>query len=104
MTSQAQFDFDIGLSEEEKNDLEAMIGEFRKTRESSPKPLDLGSLQKQIESMNKRLAYLTTMLLTLDRRMKPLYEVIRLTFEKSELLNQRINAIIDSLRSGEPLK
>lgn len=104
MVSQAQFEFDIGLSEEEKSDLETMIGEFQKTRDSLNPASDPGSLQKQIEKMNKRMAYLTSMFLTLDRRMKPLYETIRLTYEKSELLNQRINAIIESLRSGGPLK
>lgn len=104
MVTQAQFEFNIGLSEEEKSDLEIMIGEFQKTRDALNPAPDFGSLQKQIEKMNKRMAYLTTMFLTLDRRMKPLYETIRLTYEKSELLNQRINAIIESLRSGEPLK
>jgi hypothetical protein len=104
VASQAQFEFEIGLSEEEKSDLETMIHEFRKTRDPlNPSP-DLGSIQKQIESMNKRLAYLTTMFLTLDRRIKPLYQIIRLTYEKSELLNQRINSIIESLRPGEPHK
>ena len=104
VVSQAQFEFDTGLSEEEKSDLETMIGEFQKTRDPAYPQPDLGSLQKQIDHLNKRMAYLTTMFLTLDRRMKPLYETIRLTYEKSELLNQRINAIIESLRSGEPLK
>ena len=43
------------------------------------------------------------MFLNLDRRIKPLYETIRLTYQKSEILNQRINALIDSIRMGEPL-
>lgn len=104
MASQTQFQLDIGLSEEEKLDLENMIGEFQKNRNQLNSRADLESMQKQIEAMNQRLAYLTTMFLALDRRMKPLYEIIRLTFEKSELLNQRINTIIETLRSGEPLK
>lgn len=104
MVTQAQFEFNIGLSEEEKSDLEIMICEFQKNRDVLNPAPDLVSLQKQIEKMNMRMAYLTSMFLTLDRRMKPLYEIIRLTYEKSELLNQRINVIIESLRSGEPLK
>lgn len=104
MVSQTQFELNIGLSEEEKNDLERMIGEFQKGRDAKNAPQDPASLQKQIKVMNKRLAYLTSMFLAIDRRMQPLYEITRLTFEKSELLNQRIDAIIEALRSGEPLK
>jgi hypothetical protein len=105
VNNHAHFDFNIGLSEEEKQDLQKMIGDFQQARRpESDAGADLASLQKQVEDMNKRLAYLTSMFLALDRRMKPLYEIIRLTFEKSELLNQRINAIINTLRSGDALK
>jgi len=96
-----RFALNMGLSEEERQDLEKMIGEFQQARPHAE--MDIDSLQNQIEEMNKRMAYLTNMFLTIDRRMKPLYEIIRLTFEKSEILNQRINAIIDAIRTGEPL-
>ena len=94
----------IGLSEEEKRDLETMIGEFQKERGASDSVIDMAAVQKQIEAINKRMEYLSNMFLTIDRRLKPLYEIIRMTFEKSELLNQRINALIESIRTGDPLK
>lgn len=94
----------IGLSEEEKRDLETMIGEFQMERTVSNPVLDMVAVQKQIEAINKRMEYLSNMFLTIDRRLKPLYDVIRMTFEKSELLNQRINALIESIRTGDPLK
>ena len=103
MSGKIEFDFNIGLSEDEKRDLERMIGEFQKEKALSHESTDLVSVQKQIEAINKRLVYLTTMFLAIDKRMQPLFETVRLTFEKSELLNQRINAIIDSLRSGGSL-
>lgn len=93
----------IGLSEEEKKDLEKMIGEFQQTRSQSESGPDLVELQKQVDALSKRLAYLTSMFLSIDRRMQPLYATVRLTYQKSEILNQRIHAIIDSLRSGEAL-
>jgi hypothetical protein len=104
MPKQAQLEISMGLSEEEKRDLEKMIFDFQRERPAGANEFDLISIQKQIDTMNKRLAYLTSMFLSIDRRMQPLYETTRLTFEKSELLNQRIDAVIDSLRSGEPLK
>lgn len=91
----------MGLSEEEKHDLEKMIGDFQQTREINHGEPD--GIQQQIEAINKRMAYLTTMFLTMDRRMKPLYEIICLLLEKSEIMNQRINTIIESMRSGDPL-
>lgn len=103
MANQPDFAFNLGLSEEERRDLQHMIGEFQQERKETATDPDLVSIQNQIDAVNKRLAYLTTMFLTIDRRMKPLFETVRLTFQKSEILNQRINTIIDSLRSGEPL-
>ena len=103
MIKQTDFPLNIGLSEEEKNDLEKMIDDFQKDRFPLPADQDLASIQVQIDALSKRLAYLTSMFLSIDRRMQPLYATIRLTYQKSEILNQRILAIIDSLRSGEPL-
>lgn len=101
--TQTDPDISFGLSEEEKQDLEEMIGEFQKERAASPAVSDPEALQKQIDAMSRRMAHLSNMFLTLDRRIKPLYEIVRLTFEKSELLNQRINTLIESIRSGDPL-
>jgi hypothetical protein len=94
----------IGLSEKEKRDLETMIDEFQKERTAPDPVMDIETVQKQIEAINNRMEYLSNMLLTIDRRMKPLYEIVRLTFEKSELLNQRINGLIESIGTGDPLK
>jgi hypothetical protein len=104
MHKSAHVEVTMGLSEEEKRDLEKMISDFQRERPAGNHDFDPKNFQKQIDTMNKRLAYLTSMFLSIDRRMQPLYETIRLTFEKSELLNQRIDAVIDTLRNGEPLK
>jgi hypothetical protein len=105
MANQPSFEFSLGLSEEEKRDLETMIVNFQKdcTHLSGARP-GADPIQEQLDTLNKRLADLTRMFLTLDRRMKPLYEIIRLTYQKSEILNERINTIIESLGSGEILR
>lgn len=92
-------DIDFGLSEEEKHDLERMIGEFQKERSASLLAEPPNDLQKQIDLINKRLERLTRLFLTLDRRIKPLHEVARLTVEKSDLLNHRINTLLESIPS-----
>jgi len=103
MPDALNFELNVGLSEEEKRDLEQMIGEFQKERAIEEPGTDYAALKQQLDTMNKRIAYLTNMFLTLDRRIKPLYETIRLTYQKSEILNQRINTLIESIRTGEPL-
>ncbi len=103
MNDQNQIFLNPGLSKAEKNDLEEMIGQFRQEQNAHDEPADLETIGKQIEAINKRLAYLTNMFLTLDKRMQPLFETIRLTFQKTDILNQRIDAIIEALRNGEQL-
>lgn len=103
MTDRPNLELNAGLSDEEKHDLEQMILDFQKERAADDLPHDAISFQQQIDTISERLAYLTQMFLTLDRQIKPLYETIRLTYQKSEILNQRINTLINSIRTGEPL-
>ena len=103
MSDQLSIELNAGLSEEEKSDLEQMIKEFQNSRSTTEPGDDIATLQEQLNTMNKRLAHLTNMILTFDQRIKPLSETIRLTFQKSEILNQRINMLIDSIRTGDLL-
>ena len=95
--------FPVGLSEAEKEDLEKMIGEFRRQSHTDSHAEAKAPLQAQLDSITQRLADLTEMLLTIDRRMDPLAEVIRLSHQKSELLNQRLDAVIAALKKGQKL-
>ncbi len=103
MTDRPSLELNAGLSDEEKHDLEQMIIDFQKERAAGDLPHDGVSLQQQMDTIHERLTHLTQMLLTLDRQIKPLFETVRLTYQKSEILNQRINMLIDSIRTGEPL-
>ena len=93
----------VGLTEAEKDDLEKMIGEFR--RQGTPAVLadDREPLQDQLDRITQKLADLTEMFLRIDRRLEPLAEVIRLSHQKSELLNRRLDAVIDALKKGRLL-
>ena len=95
--------FAIGLSEAEKNDLEKLIGEFR--RQGNPDPIteDRESFQDQLDHINRKLAELTEMFLRIDRRLEPLVEAVRLSHQKSDLLNRRLDAVIDALKKGRLL-
>ena len=102
--SQQKFDpFTVGLSEAEKDDLEKMIGEFRRQRPKNDHGEAGQPIQAQIDSLTRRLADLSQMVLTIDRQMAPLVEVMRLSRKKSELLNQRLDAAIAALKKGRML-
>jgi hypothetical protein len=103
MTDRFNHDLNVGLSEEEKHDLEQMISDFQKERAANESSHDIDALHHQMETISERLASLTRMFLTIDRQIKPLFESVRLTYRKSEILNQRINTLINSIRTGEPL-
>jgi len=103
MTSDPTLNLNMGLSDQEKRDLEHMISEFQSERSLHVPLVGITEIQKQIDTINKRLAYLSNMFLTLDRRIKPLYEITRLNYQKSEILNQRISILIESIRTGESL-
>ena len=102
--SQQEIDaLDPGLSEAEKNDLDKMIGEFRRDR-SPDSPGDAREpIQVQVDRLTRRLADLSEWILTTDRRMAALVEVIRLSHQKSELVNQRLDAVISALKKGRML-
>ena len=77
-----------------------MIGEFRRQSNVDPATDEREPLQEQLDRINRQLADLSEMFLRIDRRLKPLVEVIRLSHQKSELLNRRLDAVIDALKKG----
>lgn len=103
MPDPPSFDFNVGLSDEEKHDLDQMIDEFQEERNNAVPGDDIDALQHQIDTISDRLAKITQMMLRFDQQIKPLYETIRLTYRKSEILNHRIDKLIDAIRTGDPL-
>ena len=95
--------FTGGLSKAEKDDLEKMIGEFHRHRPEDASEAAREPLQNQTDQLTQRLADLTEMVLTIDRQMAALAENIRLSHQRSELLNQRLDAVIASLKKGRIL-
>jgi uncharacterized protein YaaN involved in tellurite resistance len=94
-------EFNSGLSDEEKNDLQTMIADYQQSRQGGNDTAEM--ISKQMQALQNRMVYLTTMFSAMEQRIDPLLESIRLLVEKNETLNQRIDTIIESLRSGESL-
>ncbi len=98
MTEEAQTEIIIGLSEEEKEDLEELIKTIKEDQSLELRSSTNEDVQKQIQSMGANLAHLGDMLLKIDDKMKSFYEIIRLSCKKDEMLNKRIDAIIEIMR------
>ena len=98
MNEDTQTEIVIGLSDEEKDDLEEMIKTFREEQSEGPPISSIEDVQKQIGSISENLAQLGDMLLKFDEKMKSFYEIIHLYFKKDEILNQRIDDIVNIIK------
>jgi hypothetical protein len=99
MTDEYETELNVGLSDGEKKDLEQLISAFRE-KESSP-PLDKSGkdIHSQIKSMSAELAEFGEMLLKFDTKIKSFYEILLLSYKKSEMMNQRIDVIIELMKN-----
>ena len=103
MTEEAQTEIIIGLSDEEKEDLEELIKTIKEDQSVELRSSTNEDVQKQIRSISANLAHLGDMLLKIDDKMKSFYEIIRLSCKKDEMLNKRIDAIIEIMRGRRNL-
>ena len=103
MIEEAQTEIIIGLSEEEKEDLEELIKTIKEDQSVELRSSTNEDVQKQIRSIGANLAHLGDMLLKIDDKMKSFYEIIRLSCKKDEMLNKRINAIIEIMKGRRNL-
>ncbi len=98
MTEEFETEIVIGLSDEEKDDLEKMIRAFRKEQLDEPPVSPIKDVLKQTQLTKANLAQFGDMLLKFDGKIKSFYEIIRLCCKKDEILNQRIDAIIEIIK------
>jgi len=91
---------DVGLSDEEKEDLDKLIKGLKQDQPNAQAGATPEDMQKQMKSMTENLTQLAETLLKFDTKMKSLYEIVRLSYEKSEVMNKRIDAIVGSMQGG----
>ena len=91
-------DITIGLSDEEKNDLEEMIKAFRTKQSAKTETSVSGDVNKQILSMSKSLAQFGDVILKYDTKIKLLHQILSLSEKKNTIMNQRIDAVIELLK------
>ena len=96
MAEKKQDGFDLGLSDEEKADLENMISDFNADRsEEPPSAPDIGR-QDNVNDLHKKFSQMGEIVLKINKRMDAFYEIIQLIHQKSEIMNKRIDMLIDA--------
>ena len=96
-------DITIGLSDEEKNDLEKMIKAFRAKQSATTETSVSGDADKQMLSMGQSLARFGDVLLKYDTKIKLLHSILSLSEKKNTIMNQRIDAVIELLKAQNML-
>jgi len=79
----------FGLSEEEKNDLEELIRASQKSSEAELRRSSHEELQSRIHQLGDQNRVLANVVLELDERVNLLYRIVRLCYQKTELLGER---------------
>ena len=99
MTDEYETELNVGLSDEEKKDLEQLINAFREKESSLPPDKAGEDVHSQIKSMSAEIAEFGEMLLKFDAKIKSFYDVLLLSYKKSEMMNQRIDVIIELMKN-----
>ena len=94
MTNKNSKEIDFSLSDEEKDDLDQMIKDFNRERSAS---LESPDDENQLKVMKDRFEQLGDVILKINDRVDSLYDIMRLMHQKSEILNNRIDEIRDTL-------
>ena len=94
MTNKNAKEIDFSLSDEEKDDLDQMIKDFNRERNTHMENPDD---EDQLKAMKDRFEQLGDVILKINDRVDSLYEIMRLMHQKSEILNARIDEIRETL-------
>jgi hypothetical protein len=94
MGNEPEMNWNIGLADEERKDLENLIDAFQTDRSLTSPHEKPEELQKQITAMKEKMTLMSAMLLDLDKKTRSLYEVLRLFHKKTEMMNQRISDVV----------
>ena len=94
MTNKNAKEIDFSLSDEEKDDLDQMIKDFNRERNTH---LENSDHENQLKVMKDRFEQLGDVILKINDRVDSLYEIMRLMHQKSEMLNTRIDEIREAL-------
>ena len=99
MSQKKKEGFDLGLSDDEKADLENMISDFSADLANQPESSPDSDTQGKVEELHKKFSQMGEIMLKINKRMDAFYEIVQLIHQKSEIMNKRIDVLIESTPS-----
>ena len=99
MSQEKKEGFDLGLSDEEKADLENMISDFSAELSTRPASAPDSDLQDKVDELHRKFSQMGEIILKINKRMDAFYEIIQLIHRKSEIMNKRMDVLIESTPS-----
>ena len=94
MAGKDQEGFDLGLSDEEKTDLENMISDFSADRSAMPTTVSDENIRESVDTLNEKFSQMSEIVLKINKRIDAFYEIIQLLHQKSEVMNKRIDSVV----------
>jgi hypothetical protein len=99
MIEEATEEINIGLSAEERTELAELITSLRADKQTDSTAVNEYAAEQDIKALQEKLSRCSEIILNFDARMKALYDIVCLFYEKSAMMNARINTIADAIIS-----
>jgi len=99
MIDDAHTELSIGLSAEERTELEQLITVLRTDKQADTAEIFAPTSEHDLKSLQEQITRCSEIILNFDARLKSLYDIVCLFYEKSTRMNERINTIADAINS-----
>ena len=99
MNEEASPELSIGLSEEERTELEQLITVLRTDKQADTAEIFAPTSEHDLKAMQEQVSRCSEIILNFDARLKSLFDIVCLFYEKSTIMNERINTIADTINS-----
>lgn len=97
MNEDASPELSIGLSAEERTDLEQLITVLRTDKQADTAEIFAFTSEHDLKTLQKQVSRCSEIILNFDARLKSLYDTVCLLYEKSNKMNERINSISEAI-------
>jgi hypothetical protein len=99
MNENASPELSIGLSAEERTELEQLITVLRTDKPAGLSVPAAHTAELQLKTLQEQVSRCSEIILNFDSRLKSLFDIVCLFYEKSTRMNERINTIADAISS-----
>ena len=99
MIDDAHTEFSIGLSAEERTELEQLITVLRTDKQADTAEIFAFTSEHDLKFLQEQVSRCSEIILNFDARLKSLFDIVCLFYEKSTIMKERINTIADTINS-----